>query len=139
METVRRLVQAQQWTQALKLLREMALTSRDPDAFLHLSYAESKCGSHAAAERAALHLLDAGPLTTPLTLQAMSRMRHFNLSEPLRTLIGSLDRHSLTAAQMLARVRAQLSVYLPLATLFAAPTIAGLAVSVAVAQSPRAG
>lgn len=99
METVRRLVQTQQWTQALKLLREMALTSRDPDAFLHLSYAESKCGSHAAAERAALHLLDAGPLTTPLTLQAMSRMRHFNLSEPLRTLIGSLDRHSLTAAQ----------------------------------------
>ncbi len=47
--------------------------------------------------------------------------------------------HSLTAAQLLARVRTQLSVHLPLATLFAAPTIAGLAASIAVAQSPRAG
>ncbi|GAA3854742.1 hypothetical protein GCM10022243_20280 [Saccharothrix violaceirubra] len=42
----------------------------------------------------------------------------------------ALGGHSLTATQMLARVRTTLSAQVPLAALFAAPTIAGLSVAV---------
>ena len=47
----------------------------------------------------------------------------------------ALGGHSLTATQLLARVRTQLSVHLPLASLFGAPTIAGLGASIAQAQA----
>jgi hypothetical protein len=47
----------------------------------------------------------------------------------------ALGGHSLTATQLLARVRTQLSVNLPLASLFGAPTIAGLGASITRAQA----
>ncbi|MBB4911084.1 non-ribosomal peptide synthetase [Actinophytocola algeriensis] len=47
----------------------------------------------------------------------------------------ALGGHSLTATQLLARVRTQLSVNLPLASVFGTPTIAGLGASIARAQA----
>ncbi|MCT2582862.1 amino acid adenylation domain-containing protein [Actinophytocola gossypii] len=50
----------------------------------------------------------------------------------------ALGGHSLTATQLIARIRGGMAVDLPLAALFTAPTIAGLAESVAAGRTGRA-